>query len=112
MGDEKIFGRNSRCNLRRKTLFTGIVTYGGGKYTTNCVVRQLTAEGARLSLPTALPLPPQIYLIVPRYAAAHKAKIVWYKGGQAGLSLLNAIDLRNVTDRQFDFLKEIWTFLK
>src|SRR5580765_7331033 len=96
-----------RDDSRRKSLLTGIITHRNGGFASDCAIRQFSDNGARIAVPKGLPLPPAVYLIVLRTGIAHQAQVVWYKGAQAGLKLIAAIDLNSTTDRQFDLLREI-----
>ena len=75
-----------RPNKRRaRTLLGGIVSHLDGSRSFNCVIRDLSEEGARIAFLKNQYFPSKIYLINVRDRLAYDAEVVWNNGAQAGL---------------------------
>lgn len=91
---------------RLKTLLTGIVQFDDHKSTMDCVVRSLSAYGARVVLSEAFRLPDTFNLSIPHHDQVHRAEIIWRRGECAGLALSDveekkaAPEHRHMTPRQ------------
>lgn len=76
-----------RVAPRLKTLLTGILIFDDTGATMDCVVRNISAYGARIVLADAFRLSDEFNLRVPHHDQTHRARIVWRRGDVAGLAL-------------------------
>lgn len=72
---------------RTATLLAGTVTFGRGR-TADCMVRDLSAAGARISCSaaTAGELPEEFELHLPSRGRAHRVKVRWRVDRELGVS--------------------------
>ena len=93
-----------RREPRLRSLLTGTIVFDGNKATLDCVVRSISAYGARVELPDAFRVPEAFNLVVPHHDQVHHARVVWRRGERAGLALSDvddgAIDRRKMTPRE------------
>jgi hypothetical protein len=92
---------------RRRVLLGGVATYDDGAYTLNCKIRDLNEKGARITASSLQSLPEEFFLVVMRDHMAHKSRLVWRKGDEAGLEFISSQDVRQITDPNLKFLKHI-----
>jgi riboflavin biosynthesis pyrimidine reductase len=92
---------------RRRVLLGGVTTYEDGAYTLNCQIRDLNEKGARIVVSSRQSLPEELYLVVTRDHMAHKARLVWRKGDEAGLEFVSSEDIRQITDPSRKYLSRI-----
>lgn len=97
-----------RPKSRRRVLLGGLVVYAEGAHSFGCTIRNLTDDGARITLPPKLAVPVDVYLISVRGRVAHEARIVWNNGVEAGLSFVKSFSINDVTDPKLDYLKKLW----
>ena len=86
-----------RLAPRLKTLLTGILVFADTGATMDCLVRNISAYGARVVLADAFRLPEEFHLRVPHHDQTHRAKVVWRKGDAAGVALS---DVENTGHRE------------
>lgn len=98
-----------RSRPRKRVLLSGIITYDQGTYALNCRIRDLSETSAKVSLPDSVSLPQEFYFINMKNQTAHKARVVWRKGDEAGLALDSTHDLRNLSDPALAYLAQIWS---
>ncbi len=72
---------------RLKSLLTGTIVFDDHNSTMDCVVRNISAWGAKITLPDAFRVPDQFNLAVPHHDQTHRAEVIWRKGESAGLAL-------------------------
>ena len=53
---------------RERSFFRGLIAYGGGAITVECIVRHLSEKGAKLDVPGSVTLPTEFTLEIPRKA--------------------------------------------
>lgn len=77
--------KTERASARTLTYRMGRVIYSG-KNELNCVIKDIGASGARIILDGEAALPPEVTLVISQTAARKKAKVVWQKEREVGLS--------------------------
>jgi hypothetical protein len=97
-----------RPKARRRVLFGGIVTYFDGQHHIACTIRNLTPDGARISVPIRQPIPSNVYLINLKDRVAYESTIVWNTGSEAGLAFSKILPLAEITDPALAYLKKLW----
>ena len=82
--------RKDARRSERKTVFQpAVIAYGQGN-TAQCVVSNLSAEGARIAINRADAFPARVRLIFDTGARARHAEIVWSANTEYGLSFVDA----------------------
>ena len=99
---------NRRSASRRRTLLPGLIVYANGAQTCDCLLRDLTATGARIVLTQFLQLPDHFQLINIRDGIAYCARLVWVKGGEMGVKFETVISLSSNTELATERLKKLW----
>ena len=94
-----------RLAPRLKTLLTGVLVFDENGTTMDCVVRNISAYGAKVVIADAFRLPDGFNLKVPHHDQTHRAKVIWRRGDNAGLALADAEDAvrrdhRRMTSRE------------
>ena len=97
-----------RPQKRTRVLLGGRITYFDGAQCFDCIIRDLTAVGARISLPKNQPIPSVVYLISMRDRTAHEAKVAWNNGKEAGLSFKKSFSLSDIPDPKLSYLNQLW----
>ena len=72
---------------RLRCLLSGMIIQDDRNSTMDCLVRNISAWGARIAVGDAFRLPESFNLLVPHHAQTHRARVVWRKGDTAGLAL-------------------------
>ena len=107
--DEKPPLLERRPKPRKRVLLTGIITYAGGNYSSECTIRDLSETGARLGAPMHTQIPSDFYLINIRDRVAYHAKVVWRNANNIGVTFKNIYPLSEVVDPSLSYLKRLWT---
>lgn len=77
--------KDRRASERRKLLRTATITYPGSSWPIPCVLLDISADGARLAMPTQS-FPDEFQLVVESEAISRPCRVVWRKGDEAGVS--------------------------
>jgi hypothetical protein len=97
-----------RPTRRKKVLFAGIVTYGGGGYVYDCAIRDLSQQGAQLVVGKNVQLPTDLFVISIRDRTAYDAKAVWKEGSRIGVIFKKTYPLTDIVDPSLGYLKQLW----
>jgi hypothetical protein len=92
---------------RNRVLLGGIVSYGHGKHSFNCTIRDITDTGARVVV-RGQQFPGNFYLINIRDRVVYDAKIIWNSGSEVGVSFKNTIRLAEIVDPALGYLSDLW----
>jgi hypothetical protein len=93
---------------RKRTFLKGKLVYGGGDFTMDCAIRDLSEGGAKIVLTRHQALPSEIYLIVAKYAVAYRAKIMWVNFPARGLKFFGAYPFSAALPAELNFLRHLW----
>lgn len=100
-----------RRTQRQRALLTGKLATDGANITIDCVIRNLSAEGALVETSSPHLIPNELHLLQVREGVAWDARVVWRRGTKVGLELLERHDLRETTTRQLKALRHVWTHM-
>jgi hypothetical protein len=90
---------NRRNRGRRRAILAGYLLFDDDR-SSACRIVDLSETGARVRLPTLMPLPETFWLLNTSDWLAHEVKLAWRSGVDAGLVFLSKRNLREpVTDR-------------
>lgn len=97
-----------RRSQRQRALLTGKLATDGASLTIDCVIRNLSSDGALVETPSPHLIPNELHLLQVREGVAWDAKVIWRRGTKVGLALLERHDLRDTTARQLKALRHVW----
>ncbi len=100
-----------RRNQRQRALLTGKLATDQANITIDCVIKNLSAEGALVETPSPHLIPNELHLLQVREGIAWDARVIWRRGNKVGLELLERHDLRETTTRQLKALRHVWTHM-
>jgi hypothetical protein len=91
-------------------LLGGKVVYDNGDLSYDCVIRDLTDDGARIKLEGDVPLPKKIYLIDYKKGVAHVAELAWSTPPSHGVKFTRSMDLRDETEKDplLKHMRRLW----
>lgn len=93
---------------RKKTYLFGLLVHGDGAFTMDCVVRNISAGGAKIALAKRQPLPGELFLIVVKYGLACRAHVAWLSFPERGLKFADMHFLAQPPPQELTFLRELW----
>jgi len=97
-----------RPNGRRRALKGGIVVHSQGHFTSPCTIRNISAEGARITFKLGEVMPVDFILIDTWAGVGHRARIAWIGPCEAGVAFGVAFDMNALTDPGLGYLKRFW----
>lgn len=83
---------------RRDVLLNGLLIHGRAAQAEPCVIRDVSATGARVKLKSVQFLSRPLYVVIARTGAAFEAEVAWCREAEIGLSFkarLNLADPRS-----------------
>lgn len=100
--------QTSRKHHRRRTYLGGQATFGQRYCAMNCVIRNLSQNGARLVFSDHVLVPDEFDLTIPHKGDSRRARIVWRYQANVGVQFLEYEDGRRSveTARRIRALKE------
>jgi hypothetical protein len=75
-----------RHQPRHRTFLQGRVFYNNRRSTADCIIRELTDDGARLSFTDRVTLPHAFELHIPNRDATYRVETVWNHGEEVGVT--------------------------
>jgi hypothetical protein len=81
-----------RKTQRSRTYLWGGIAYNNYCTTLNCLVRNLSPDGARIVFSDAVALPVQFDIVIRRSRENRRAQMVWRDEAQAGIQFLQPAD--------------------
>ena len=99
-----------RREPRRRVLLTGKIVSVDYSFSADCVIRDLSPGGARITAPPEA-VCGEPFLIVVRNATAHRSRGVWHGEGMAGLRFLDAHNVSADVPRHLLPIQALWAEL-
>jgi hypothetical protein len=87
---------NRRDRGRRRAILAGFLMLDDGR-SCACRIVDVSDTGARVRLPTLMPLPDKLWLLNTSDWMAYEVELAWRKDAEAGLHFLSKRNLRNPT---------------
>ena len=97
-----------RSVRRGRVLLPGVIVYGGGTFTCDCTIRDLTVTGARVSIPQSLQFPERFHLINVRHGLVYDARTIWNRDRDIGLKFESVVVLSTNNDAAMARIKNLW----
>lgn len=101
-------GEDQRRSPRLRALLGGKLAYGEGFFTVDCLVRDLSREGARVKLPPGQAVPARLYFLELRSGSAFEARVVWRRHPEIGLEFTGVCALEDDANPDLKVLKRLW----
>lgn len=74
----------------------------------NCLIRDISQDGAQIRVNATLPVPEQGYMINLKTRSAHYVHAVWRRGSLTGLGLGEAYAINDLLPANLEFLKSLF----
>ncbi len=74
-----------RRSQRQRVLKAEKISYGGGSIVIDCTIRNVSATGARLQVPTSVAIPDKFDFFETATGKARQARVMWRKGDVMGI---------------------------
>jgi hypothetical protein len=74
-----------RQGQRQRVLKSGRIMYGDGSIVIDCTIRNLSATGARLQVPTSVMIPDRFELTESASGTRRAATVMWRRGALMGV---------------------------
>jgi hypothetical protein len=100
--------QNRRKVSSKRTLQRGKIVYGEGAFTLDCLIRDISAKGARITVAKGISMPTHVYLIDMQSAMAYAAEISYIRAPSFGLNFLRSYRISEMTDPSLRFLHHCW----
>ncbi len=97
-----------RVARRPRVLLTGRLVYGPDWLTLDCVIRDLTPEGARVKLAGSSVISAPLVLIEVNSGLAHTCEISWRRFPEIGVRFLSTEDLNKASGSEHARLRQMW----
>lgn len=88
---------HERSDAREPT-FRFARVFVGRQPSRSCIVRDISASGARIALDGALELPNEVILVIGQNARRYRARVAWRSEHEAGLCFLSEITALRQTE--------------
>ena len=92
---------------RQRCLFACRIVFGPEAFTLDATIRDVSDTGARIRLPSPMPLPKSFRVIL-RDGVCQETETVWRRGQELGVRFLAPVDLQDPTDASVRMLRHLW----
>src|SRR5215210_6751216 len=79
-----------RDDVRLRPLIAATIIYNNGQSTLNCVIRNFSETGAKLTVPAGIALPDRFDLVVPQKTKTYRAVLAWQRDNEIGVGFEGA----------------------
>ena len=97
-----------RRSMRQRSFLGAKLVYGGGAFTIDCVVRDVSETGARVRVPPGQAVPDQLFLVEMRSGIAYEARVAWKRHPEIGLEFVHQHGLAEASTPHLMILKRLW----
>lgn len=97
-----------RTCLKGKLVYSEDTSLPDGKFTLDCMIRDISEGGAKVMLARRQFLPSDLYLIVVKYCVVYWAKIVWLEFPARGLKFSKTYAMSEPLPDDLKFLHKLW----
>lgn len=94
---------------RQRALLAGKLANEGATSTIDCIIRNVSADGAMIETSTPQMVPGRLHLMQISEGTVWDAEVIWRHGARIGLKLGDRYDLRETTQTQLRALRAIWS---
>ena len=98
-----------RRDPRSRALLAGKLANEDATQTLDCVIRNLSADGAMIETSAPHLVPREMHLVQIKEGIVWDAEVIWRRGNRVGLKLKTRHDLRETTEKQLRALRAIWS---
>ena len=100
---------NRRKTVRKRTLQRGKIVYGDGAYTVDCLIRDISVNGARITVEKGVSMPTHVHLIDIQGGIAYAAEVASIRSPAFGLHFLRTYKLTEPIDPALRYLQHCWS---
>ena len=100
---------DGRKSFRNNATRTGKIVYRGSTAAFNCIIRDISKSGARISLSESNVHSNQFYLVDLDERIVHEAKVVWMAYSQRGLRFIQSYPIDQRMPPHLEFARRLWT---
>ncbi len=104
-------GERRRAPRQRALLSAKLATADDASQTLDCVIRNISADGALIETSSPHLVPREMHLVQIKDGTVWDAEIAWRKGNHIGLVLKDRHDLKTTTEKQLRALRAIWSHM-
>lgn len=79
-----------RRRVRQKSFLRGCVYFNNRRNAFDCLIRDISAEGARITFSDAVSVPNVVDLYIPQKEQMLRARVQWRRGEEIGLAFADA----------------------
>jgi len=97
-----------RRGTRQRVLLAGKIVQGGGAFSMDCAIRDLSETGARLRLPAPAPVGEDFYLIEMRNGRVFHADVKWREGEELGVAFRHPDPVEDLASKERRMLHRLW----
>jgi hypothetical protein len=97
-----------RPDQRRRFLLGGIITFADGAVSFDCVIRNQSVGGAKISHDRNVKPPAHFHLINIRDRVVYEVDLIWSKESESGVAYKTCTNLSDITDPALGYLGRLW----
>ena len=99
---------DKRGVARVRALLAAKILIGDGRMSADCMVRNLSTDGARVRISRTVPLPQTLGLLLIKDGLLFDAALAWRKDDEAGLTFTGRHDVKTAGDPAHAHAHRIW----
>jgi PilZ domain len=81
----KLADAEQRQAPRLRSLIGARIVFNDGRSTADCLIRDLSQTGAKLTVSALIPLPDRFELIIPQKGITRRVRVAWRRAGEIGV---------------------------
>lgn len=100
--------RRLRKSQRKREFVAACLARDNHSEPLNCLIRDISEDGAQIRLNADQPVPAQVYMINLKTGSAHEAQVVWRRESLTGLSLGKKYAINALLPAHLEFLQSLF----
>lgn len=85
-----------RLYARQKSFLQGRIYFNNRRSSIDCLIRDLSENGARLKFSEAITVPEAMELYIPNREEMHRARVEWRNGNEMGVSFTREVQAPSI----------------
>ena len=82
--------KERRRTTRQKSFLRGCIQFNNGRTTADCLIRDISLYGARLTFSDSITTPDAIDVYIPQKDQTYRSQVIWRHGPEVGVAFAHA----------------------
>ena len=87
-----------RKSVRQRSFLRGLINFNSGRSTCDCLIRDISSNGARLVFPSTVTTPDVFDLYISKKEQTLSARVTWRGDGEVGVTFAKPLSMEHLSE--------------